>query len=100
MAGLFLVLDGGEIKTGHVSSLAVKNGAQEAVFFFFLRPYWARQRHSFLQQLTGHKCHAISSQRPDIMLSKSTLTGHFIRYHASPMMGPLLPAEVAQVFVP
>lgn len=35
MAGLFLVLDGGEIKTGHVSSLAVKNGAQEAVFFFF-----------------------------------------------------------------
>lgn len=59
-----------------------------------LRPYWARQRHSFLQQLTGHKCHAISSQRPDIMLSKSTLTGHFIRYHASPMMGPLLPSEV------
>lgn len=98
MAGLFLVLDGGEIKTGHVSSLAVKNGVQEAAFF--LRPYWVRQRHSFLQQLTEHKCHTVSSQRPDTMLSKSTLTGHFIRYHASPMMGPLLPPEVAQVFVP
>lgn len=31
MAGLFLVLDGGEIKTGHVSSLAVKNGAFKAI---------------------------------------------------------------------